>query len=174
MNDETDKLTNRPLIVGHNIRNVSKNPLVADKEHERFEQLLSFVYLDFAKKNKYIQYTIGDENYLYKIFSVAFVDNDDVEYFDLSFDKKKLKQYIRKSIKDSMFKFSVDVRDDENILTLVTCTRMFGDDADKAFKIDARMVRKDESATNYQVVENDSYKNIEKIMEGDGDDEQDA
>ena len=52
--DEEKKLTNRVFILGHNIRNVSSNPLITDKNQSRFEQLPSFTYLEFAEKNKYI------------------------------------------------------------------------------------------------------------------------
>lgn len=173
-NENLPQLTNRPLIVGHNIQNVSSNPQVTNKSHSRFEQLLSFVYLDFVEKNKYIELTIDGKNYLYKIFSIGFVDDETVEYFEMSFDKPKMDEYIKTSRQDSMYDFDVDVAADDNLITLVTCTRFFGYGANKDFKIDARMVHEKEKIENYKVTKNENYKEIEKIMKGDNEDEEDA
>lgn len=172
-NEKVDKLTNRPLIVGHNLLNVSKTPLIADPNHSRFEQLMSFVYIDFVKDNKYIQYTIDGKNYLYKIFSISFVNDSTIDYETVSMTEEELEKYINSSIKDSMFDFDIDVSKEDKIITLVTCTRMFGYDSGKTFKIDARMVRDKESIRNYKVKEKKKYKKIKKVMEGDSEDEQD-
>lgn len=165
-NSNEKKLTNRMLVVGHNIRNVSANPIIGDENHARFEQLMAYIYYDFVKDNKYIQYTIDGKNYLYKIFSISFVDNNEIDYGTNSYSKKELDKYITESISDSYFKFDIDVNKDDNIITLLTCTRMFGSYANKTFKIDARMVRDNEFITNYNVKENSNYKDIKKIMEG--------
>ena len=73
-------LNNIVYVSGHNIKNLSSTPLVADKSHSRFEQLMSFVYPDFIKDNQYIQYSIYGHDYLYKIYSVYF---DDMANLDL-------------------------------------------------------------------------------------------
>lgn len=165
-NVDNKKITNRVFIVGHNIQNVSKNPLITDESHVRFEQLLSYIYYDFVKDNKYIQYTINDHDYLYKIFSISFVKNNTLEYGFNSYSKKKLKKYINQSLKDSYFKFDIDVDESDKIITLVTCTRMFGNTSEYTFKIDARMVRNDEKTSNYEVTKKSNYNEILDIMEG--------
>lgn len=160
------KLTNRMQIIGHNIRNVSQNPIIGDKNHSRFEQLMAYIYYDFVKDNKYIQYTVNGKNYQYKIFAVSFVDNSDIDYGVNTYSKNKLKKYITKTLKESYFKFDIDVNENDNVITLLTCTRMFGSNANKTFKIDARMVRDNEHYKNYNVEENKSYEKIKKIMKG--------
>ena len=50
----SDELLNQVTISGHNILNLSKNPLVADKNHQRFEQLMSFTYFQFLILNMII------------------------------------------------------------------------------------------------------------------------
>lgn len=169
----TDKLPNKLFILGHNIRNVSSNPLITDKSHTRFEQLLSFVYLDFVKENKYIQYTIDGKDYLYKIFSVSFVKDDTLDYKSTNYSKKELTNYINQSKKDSFFDFNVEVENTDKIISLITCTRFFGPTTSYDFKIDGRLVRKDELTVNYDVNKNKNYKKIEKIMRGE-EDEQNA
>lgn len=165
MND-VDNLTNYTYILGHNILNVSSHPLITDKTHSRFEQLPSFMYLDFAKENKYIQYTVDGQDYLYKIFSVSIVKHDELEYETTDLSKKELKEYIDKSLKDSYYDFDVEVDENDNIITLATCTRFFGATNEYTYKIDARMVHDNESIRNYSVKENKNYKAIKEKMEG--------
>lgn len=171
-NENNKDITNRVFIVGHNILNVSKNPIVGDENHSRFEQLMSYIYYDFVEDNKYIQYTINGKNYLYKIFSVSFVKDNTLDYGTNSYSKSELKSYINQSLKDSYFKFDIDVSENDNIITLVTCTRMFGSTSKYTFKIDARMVRDGEATTNYEVTKKSNYDEILEIMEGDVENEE--
>lgn len=164
---KSDKLLNQVSISGHNIMNLSSNPLVANKNHRRFEQLMSFVYLDFVKENKYIQYTVNKTDYIYKIFAVTFTERDKIPKFtreDLS--NKEMKKLIKQSLEDSIFKFDIDVDENDKILSLITCTRMFGYYNDIEFKVDARLIRKNELKLNYGVEKSDNYQEIEDIMEG--------
>ncbi|MCI6899365.1 MAG: class B sortase [Tenericutes bacterium] len=165
MND-VDKITNYVYIIGHNIRNVSSNPLITDKSHTRFEQLPSFMYLSFAKDNKYIQYTVDGKDYLYKIFSVSMAKHDELSYATEDLSKTELKKYISKSLKDSFYDYDVDVDENDKILTLSTCTRFYGATNKYVFKIDARMVRDKENVKNYSIKGNKNYKAIKEIMEG--------
>lgn len=169
---KSDELLNQITVSGHNILNLSTNPLITDKNHKRFEQLMSFVYLDFVQDNKYVQYTVNGKDYLYKIFSVSFSERSDIEKFtrkDLS--QKEMKKYLKHSLDDSIFDFDIDVNENDKILSLVTCTRMFGHYKDIEFKVDARLVRKGELNSNYSVDKNKNYKEIENIMEGGESDE---
>lgn len=164
---DSDQLLNRVTISGHNILNLSTNPLITDKNHKRFEQLMSFLYTDFVKDNKYIQYTFGGEEYLYKIFSVSFVEEKNLDFFvEDDYSKKKMDTYIQQSLKDSFFKFDIDVKNDDKIISLITCTRMYGYGSSKMFRVDARLTRKDELNTNYDVSQKSNYKEIEDIMKG--------
>ena len=89
-NTSDESIEEKVTIVGHNIRNVSKKPIVTKKGHTRFEQLMSFIYYDFAKNNEYIQYTVGKENYLYKIYAVTFSNkNQEDEHLKLETYKEK-------------------------------------------------------------------------------------
>jgi len=166
MDGKTDSLVNKIFILGHNIKNVSKNPLITNKNHTRFEQLLSFIYYDFAKENKYIQYTVNGKNYLYKIFAISIVEDKELDYDSATYDDKELKHYIEWSKENSFFDFNTDVNENDYIITLATCTRFYGVNRDYTFKVDARMVRKGENVANYSVKKNKNYEEIEKIMKG--------
>ncbi len=170
-NEEKEKLGNREFVIGHNILNVSKNPLIANPDHKRFEHLMSFVYYDFAKENQYIQYTIGGKNYLYKIFAVSFIKDSYVLYREKEFSKKKLSLYIEQAKEMSFYDYKVDVNKNDDIITLVTCTRFFGPDLKVDFKIDARKVRENENIIHYKVAELPKYDKIKEEMKGDVSDE---
>ncbi len=156
-------------IIGHNVRNVSKHPIIGDKNMNRFEQLMSFIYYDFNQDNKYIQVSIGKKNYLYQIFSVAIVPDYKINYRTTSYTKKQKRELIEESMKDSYFKYDIEVSENDKIISLVTCTRFNGFTSDD-FKIDAKLVENEKKGYNYSVSESKNYKNIKKILEGDGDD----
>ena len=159
------ELNNLVFIQGHNVLNLSTTPLIADKYHGRFEQLMSYTYLDFVKKNKYIQYTFNGEDYLYKIFAVSYPFTDDLDFFNKKqYSKKKLEEYIKESKENSIFDFDISVNGDDKIISLVTCTRMFG--RSYSFKVDARLVRKFEVIGNYDVKKTKEYSKVEEKMEG--------
>lgn len=162
-------LQQKTTIFSHNILNVSSNPLIANKNHKRFEQLLSFIYLDFVKENKYIEYTTGGKNYLFKIYGVSFQKEEKLVYKKAKLSTKEMKDYINYTKENSYFDFDVDVNNKDKLITLVTCTRFFGQTTDYSFVVDARMVRDNEIISNYKVKEKKNYQRIKKLMKGDAD-----
>lgn len=164
------KLPNKSTIFSHNVLNVSSNPLIGDKNHKRFEPLMAYIYYDFAKDNQYIQYTINNKNYLFKIYGVSFIRTDDIEFENSHRTKKELKKYIYNVKKNSYFQYDIDVDSSDKLLSLVTCTRFFGSDTNYSFIVDARLLRKKERVGKSKIVEKDNYKKIKKIMEGEKED----
>lgn len=165
-------LPNKLFILGHNVRNVSSSPLIGVKEHVRFEQLPAYLYYDFAKENKYVQYTTGDKNYLYKIFSVSIVEDSTLDYVTQNYTKEKMKKYVEQSKTDSYFEFDVEVDENDKIISLITCTRFFGPQANYTFRVDARLMRDNEFADDYEVSKKSNYKQIEKKLRGDVDEQE--
>ena len=165
-------LPTKVFIVGHNLRNVSSQPLITNPSHTRFEQLMSYIYYDFVKDNKYIQFTIDGKDYLYKIFSVAIVEDDPLDYTSGNPTAEAQKEYIEQSLKDSYFDFDIEVDETDNIITLVTCTRFYGYTNDYTFKIDARLLREGDEAKNYAVKEKQNYEEIKEVLKGGENDEE--
>ena len=158
------KLASRTVVLSHNMKNVSSNPIIGDKNHERFEQLMAYIYYDFVKENKYIQYTVDGKDYLYKIYGISFQLENDIELGNIK--KDKIDDYIKFTKNNSYFDFDVNVNKNDKLITLITCTRFFGD-SDYSFVVDARKVRKNEQIKNYTVKEKKNYKKIKKILKGD-------
>ena len=127
---------------------------------------MSFVYIDFAKENQYIQYTVDGENYLYQIFAVYF---DEVYNLDLynpdEYSDEEVEEFIQRSLDKSLYKYDVEVNKNEKVISLITCTRMYGNDK-KQFLVVGKMIDNDSKTTNYEVKENPNYKEVKKLMKG--------
>lgn len=162
-----EELNKINVILGHNILNLSSNPLKRDKNHTRFEQLPSFNYLDFASDNQHIQLTINNKDYVFKIFGVSYFDYGNISTYNYqNSTKEDVKTLIKNTKKNSIFDYSIDVNENDTIISLVTCTRMFTGTRNTGFKIDGRLLRKNEKTTNNKVVKNKNYKKVEERMKG--------
>lgn len=162
-------LNNVVYISGHNIKNLSSNPLIADESHSRFEQLMSFVYLDFIRDNQYIQYSIYGHDYLYKIYSVYFDDINNLDLYNTrEYSSSELRSIVDNSIEKSIYDMDVNVNEKDKFISLNTCTRMFGD---KQLVVNARLVRNDEKISLSKVVKSKEYKEVDELLKGGGSDE---
>lgn len=147
----------RMAIYGHNIQNVSSKPLINEASHVRFEQLMSFVYKDFAQENLYIQYSHDGIDELYKIYAIGFYDGDSGVSYHYTIQTDRINNYIDTVRKNSIYDYDVDVNNTDELLSLITCTRFFGTDELTTFKVDARKVRSDEKIEKYSVQTNMNY-----------------
>lgn len=160
-NTDSNKIEDSLEIYGHNILNVSSKPLIKEESHTGFEQLAAFIYYEVAKDNQFIQYTVGGKDYVYKIYAVTFGDiNEDHTFNSI----KEKKEYIENVKKNSLFTYNLDVDENDKLITLKTCTRMFGGEkANIQIKVEGRLERKKESRKHYKVK---ISKNYDKILEG--------
>lgn len=155
-------------VYGHNIMNLSSHPEKKSKDYTRLEELMSYVYYDFAKDNKYFQITIGDKDYLYKIFAVNFMEVDEFYGYSRSkfTDKKDKKIYMEELKNNSIYDYDIDVNLKDDIASVVTCTRFFREKSNN-FVVTGRLVRKGEKVDNYGVYRNKKYTDeILPILEG--------
>ena len=148
---------NRIVFIGHNILNVSKTPMVNNENFRDFEDLMAFSYYNFAKDNMYVSLTTDKEvEKIYVIYAIGFYDYDydNAQGYDT---KKDIKDYIKFAKKNSIYKYDLDVNENDEIITIKTCTRMFGKDEKQQFQIDARLLRKNEKAYKYNVSKTKLY-----------------
>ena len=158
------KFYNVTNIQGHNILNLSSKPLINQEYFVRFDDLMSYSYIEFAKENKYIQYTIEGKNHIYKIFAVYIGHNDLTQFDNSNYNKKTREKIITTAKNNSIYKYDIDVNGNDNLLTLETCTRMFGGYDKSQMYVIAREIREGEYLTNYNVKETSKYKKIKKTM----------
>lgn len=147
----------RKIIAGHNVLNVSKTPMVNNSELSNFEPLMAFVYYDFAKENMYLVYTEDGQDKVYVIYAAGFYDYE-YEYDKYGLDKNEVDDYLKFVKKNSIYDYGVDVNKDDDIITIKTCTRMFGVDEKQQFQIDARLLRNDEKMLKYNIKKTKLYK----------------
>lgn len=147
---------NREVLLGHNILNVSSTPSLSLDGLRDFESLMSFSYASFAKDNLYIQYTKDGIDELYAIYAVGFYNYyyDDAESMS---DLNQIKNYIKDTRKNSVYDYDIEVDENDQLLTIKTCTRYFGLYEKQQFIIDARKVREDEEIVKYNVQTNELF-----------------
>ena len=164
-------------ITGHNVFNLSMHPEIKSNDFNRFEELMSFIYYDFAKENKYIQLTIDGKDYLYKIFSVGFISKlHEIINFPLTDDytAKEMKEQIKYFNETSLYDYKLDVDENDKLIYLTTCTRFIEADKSYSFYVAGRLVREDEKIDNYKVTKKDKYKEIENKLKGDEKDDKES
>ena len=167
-NINKEKIYNQVSISGHNILNLSANPRIGEKYFSRFDDLMAFVYEDFVKENKYIQYTVDGEDYIYKIFGVFFEKDYKLDlHHEGNYTSEEKKEYLNTISKHNIYDFDIEVDETDDLITLTTCTRMFGINEKKQIVIVGRQLRENEKLENYKVTTNENYEEIKKIMEGD-------
>ncbi len=170
--NKEEKFYNQVSVSGHNILNLSKNPQSGLEYFTRFDDLMSFVYEDFAEDNKYIQYTVDGKDYVYKIFAVLFEKDYNLNLgYQNNYTEAETKAYVKQMKDLSIYDYDVDVDETDSIITLTTCTRFYGFNDSKSFVVVGRLLRENEKATNYEMKVNTKYDEIKKIMKGDEQDE---
>ena len=172
-NNNSEKFYNQVSVSGHNILNLSSNPESGLEYFSRFEDLMSFVYEDFAEENKYIQYTIDGTDYVYKIFGVFFEKDYNLNLsYKNDYTEEQMNEYIKQVKESSIYDYDVDVESTDSVITLTTCTRMFGSGNSKQFVVVGRLLRDNEKMYNYEMTTNEKYEEIQKLMKGDELDEE--
>lgn len=164
-----EKFHNKIDIMGHNIFNLSSTPRIKSSDFHRMEELMAFVYYDFAKNNEYIQLTIDGKDYLYKVYAVEFLSESSSTFLSPDEDLKG-KDVIEeaKFHKDrSIYDYDVDIKENDKLISLSTCTRFYGLDGETLFYVNGRLVRDGEKINKYKVSKNKSYKKVEKKLKGD-------
>jgi len=152
----------RNVIIGHNVLNVSSSPMVNEEILTDFEDLMAFVYYDFAKENMYISLTVDGVDKIYIIYAVGFYDYNYDRAEGLN-DAEEIESYIKMVKEKSIYKYDVEVNKDDNLLTIKTCTRYFGNDEKQQFVLDARELKDGELPLKYNVKKTELYKDYKLV-----------
>ncbi len=163
------KLHNVMNIFGHNIFNLGPSPKKNSKNFKRFEELMNFIYYDFAQDNKYIQLSIDGKDYVYKIFSVSIIYASDIDVFpNGEYSKNAKKNYLDLLKDNSIYNYDIDVNENDKLISIVTCTRFLGTDAYRDILVSGRLIRENEkNYNNYSIDKNKNYKKIDEVLKGD-------
>lgn len=159
---------NHFTVTGHNIFNLSSHPEIQSEDFSRFESLMAFMYYDFAKENRYIQFTYEGKEYVYKIFMVGFVPSLDSIFFPDSIDytEEEMKEYLEQLESYNIYHYDLDVSVKDKVLALTTCTRFFEADKNWKFYVVGRLERENEDRIRYSVSKTEKYQEIEEKLKG--------
>lgn len=159
------KYHNSMRILGHNIFNLSAKPKKYSPNFKRFEELFSFIYYDFAKENQYIQLTMDNKNHLYQVFAVGMIDYIKLDELPtIEHTEEQIKQEIKLFKDNSIYDYDIKVTEKDNLLSLVTCTRMYGREADVGIVVSAKEVKNHKINRISKISKNKKYKELEKHM----------
>lgn len=150
--DTWEKSSKNIVIYGHNWTNLRVPFDIGNvKRHTMFAQLGSYNDLTFSMENPYIYFSTEDMEGIWKIFGVAYSENDamDFAYNTPNINAAQTKELIKEWEKRSLFKFDVPVDETDQFLTLSTCTRMYDNvGANQKFTVIARRLRPGEKDTD--------------------------
>lgn len=164
---KTAEYKNQIKIMGHNILNLSATPEIGVNYFTKFEDLMAFTYEDFVKENKYIQYSIGDKEYVYKAFAVLYDKSYNLDLYNTdNYSTEEMADYIELVESKSLYDFDIDVDASDDIISLVTCSRLYGVDQKRQFVVVGRLLRDNEKMTNYSFETTEKYEEIQKLMKG--------
>ena len=120
------------IIYGHSM---DDNP-----EGLKFSQLKKFLDIDFAKNNPYIYLSTPEDNMAWKVFAVFYTDTN-LSYINPHVKGADFLNLVNEAKERSQFNYDVDVNATDKLLTLSTCTYVYGSREDQRFVIMARLVR---------------------------------
>lgn len=151
------KLSSNTVLYGHNWVNYSAKPKITDPSHKMFDQLTSYHYLSFAKKNQFIYYSTADGDYVFQIFACFYTDMK-FNYAKVNVGKSKLKTIVDEAKERSLHDFDVAVDGSRKIITLSTCTRAYGRTNQQRFVVMGQLLKAGETPKNAKVTANKDFK----------------
>lgn len=144
--DFSKGLATNNILYGHNWTNCW-NPLrVASAQDKMFGQLPSFHYLDFAQKTPFIYFSTTSKDYVWQVFA-AFYTEATFNYIDAYPGKNTFENVVKEAKARSLHNYNVSVSNGDKILTLSTCTRIWGNTSNQRFVVMAKLVPAGTSAT---------------------------
>ena len=149
---KSTELSRNTVLFGHNWTNYTTVPVVDRDSDVMFAQLASFHYLNFAKSHPYVYYSTEDAEMTWVIFA-AFYTDVKFNYITPDMDDEMFAAVVNGAKSRSRHNYDVEVAYSDKILTMSTCTRMYGPSANQRFVVMARMMRPGESVQNAVKIE---------------------
>lgn len=164
--NNTTKFKNRIDIAGHNILNLSVNPVRENDNYVYFEELKNYVYPDFVKENQFIQLNIDGKDYLYQVFAVNIIPTYRINEYVKEYESAEIKEFLDYVKEESFYDFDLDVNENDNILSLHTCTRFYGVNGFFNFVVTGKLIENEKEVELAEFKTTKYYDKILKIMNG--------
>lgn len=158
-----EQLSKNTIIYGHNWTNYKRPIKIGRSSDTHFAQLAAYDYLSFAKKNPYISFSTLEEEMYWQIFAVFYTETD---FYYIDENPSSLTALTNEAIKRSIHNFGVEVTENDKILTLSTCTRVYNKEAlaagrrkdEQRFVVMAKLMPRNAELTPLNVTEHKDFK----------------
>ncbi len=152
-------LKNNTILYGHNWTNCWRPTRIGYSGDKWFAQLAAYDNLSFAQQNPYISFSLNGEPMFWQIFAVSYVKEDweytsGKTYIDENANPSTLANQAKRR---SIFNFDTPVGAGDKILTLSTCTRVYGKRDDIRFVVFAKLINQTENLPAVTVTKNQNY-----------------
>lgn len=153
--DRSD-LSKNTIVYGHNWTNCWRPTRIGNNTKDKwFAQLAAYDHIDFARENPYISFSTTEEEMYWQIFAVFYTD---VNFYYIDENPADLTDLTDEAKSRSIFDFDVDVTSSDKILTLSTCTRVYGKRSDQRFVIMAKLMPAGAALKEVSVSKNKDFK----------------
>lgn len=120
------------IIYGHSAPN--DNP-----EGKRFSKLFRYTDPEVAAVNPCITLTTEEERMLWQVFAIFYTDTN-FDYIQVHISDDRMKEITDRAKSLSIYDYGIDVKPEDKILTLSTCSDRDGKDGTHRFVIMARLM----------------------------------
>ena len=129
-----DQLSKNTIIYGHNWTNYKRPIQLGRASDKHFSQLAAYDYINFARSNPYISFSTLEDEMYWQIFAVFYVEVPDnysgsKDFYYIDDTPESLVEFTNEAMDRSMFDFGVTISENDKILTLSTCTRVYNTQA---------------------------------------------
>ncbi|MEG2038979.1 MAG: class B sortase [Oscillospiraceae bacterium] len=151
------ELSKNTVLYGHNWTNYAAPLQITRASDVMFGQLPSYHFIEFAQTHPYIYYSTEAEQMTWQVFAVFYTE-DSFNYIAANPSDALLQKIIDEAKSRSLHDFDVEVTAKDKILTLSTCTRIYGRRDDQRFVVMAKLLPADQKLASVTVTPNTDFK----------------
>ncbi len=135
------ELSSNTILYGHNWHNIYTPRTMENMQSNdtMFAQVMSYHYTDFAQENPFIYFSTTEKDYVFQVFAAFYTDLA-FEYNYANMSQEDFQKVIAEAKAKSQSNYNVPVTTEDHILTLSTCTRMYGNTENQRFVVMAKLV----------------------------------
>lgn len=135
------ELSSNTILYGHNWYNIYTPRTMENMQSNdtMFAQVMSYHYTDFAQENPFIYFSTTEKDYVFQVFAAFYTDLA-FEYNYANMSQEDFQEVIAEAKAKSQSNYNVPVTTEDHILTLSTCTRMYGNTENQRFVVMAKLV----------------------------------
>ena len=135
------ELSQNTTLYGHNWHNIytPRTQANAQSNDTMFSLVMSYHYPEFAQENPFIYFSTTEKDYVFQVFAGFYTDLS-FGYNFANMTQEQFQQVIAEAKAKSLANYNVPVTSEDKILTLSTCTRMYGNTENQRFVVMAKLV----------------------------------